>query len=185
VRAKHEVHVLFARRALTLLLLPGLLATLPAHAQQPEDVVIALKIVRAEVQTLPADQALLASGRAVRVREALLLKTAVAGRDIERFTPARQPLLWIGGRYYPILRQQPDNWDLKKERRVDPDKPVGRVHYFFFLIPDWKKLPEGAQPLLAVSRRGAPPERVPKPSPVLAAVPGTARFSHKLVIHSK
>lgn len=154
---------------------------------EPDDVRVPLKIVSAEVQRLPAERSLVVSGKATKVRDALVLKTAVSRRSLDRFAPARQPMLFLGRHVYPIHRQEPDNWDLKTEKPLDPSRPVGEVEFLYFLIPNWTELPEGAAPILAVhggARRSpdaAGPAALP-PDPLLARLAGSDVFRRAMIV---
>jgi len=165
---------------------PGEMRARPTEPS-PQNLWIPLKVVSAEIQRLPREMSISANERAETVSEALVLKTAVSRRDLDRFTPARQPRLFLGQQTFPILRQESSNWDLREEAPIDPDAPVGEVEYLYFLIPRWEDLPEAAVPILAVRQ----PEQLPTVSEIethvprdeaLEAIAGSVVFRHTMIV---
>ncbi len=154
-------------------------------------IVLPLKIVSAEIISFPEPRPIVFSGKVVRASEALLMKTAVAGRSLNRFPPSLNPMLYLGHHRYPILKQQSSNWDKKAERPLEPGRPVGEIEFLYFLIPNWNELEDGETALLAVrdfrmhpSPGGLVSGQI-ESLPVLEKLPGRTAFTRSSVVDSR
>lgn len=183
--ARSSLGRLLLLSALSSCWLPVPLAAQAGDPPVEEDLRLPLKVVSAKIQRLPSPMSLIASGRAMEVDEALLLKTAVSRRSLDRLPPARQPILFLDRHSYPVFRQEPSNWDLREERPLDPERPVGEVQFLYFLIPDWRELPESAVPILTTvgaGRREPATAAPPAADPLLEEVEGSSVFRREAIV---
>lgn len=112
---------------------------------------VPIRAVGAQIRQVPSDfLRKLPKGEEGQPVEVLDLSVEVSSRAMEALPPSLQPLLHIGIRTFPGQRVEYSNWDLRTERPIDEDAPVGETQIIHFFIEDWQEVRRGQFMILSI-----------------------------------
>jgi hypothetical protein len=116
---------------------------------------VPIQVVGAQIREIPSRFIRkLAKGEESRPVEVLDLSVEFSSRALEAFPPSLQPLLYIGGKAYPVQRVEYSNWDARNEKPIDKEAPVGLTQTFHFFIEGWQEVEEGQLMILSILSPG-------------------------------
>ncbi|MFV2066471.1 MAG: hypothetical protein ACC645_05785 [Pirellulales bacterium] len=112
---------------------------------------VPIRIVGGEIREVPSSfMRKLSKGEESEPVEVLDLGVDVSSRALEALPPSLQPLLYIGGKAYPVQRVEYSNWDARNEKPIDKEAPVGKTQTLHFFIEDWQEVELGQLMFLSV-----------------------------------
>jgi hypothetical protein len=110
-----------------------------------------IRVVGAQIREVPSSfMTKLSKGEESQLIEVLDLSVEVSSRALEAFPPSLQPLLYIGGKAYPVQRVEYSNWDARNEKPIDKEAPIGETQTIHFFIEDWQEVELGQLMFLSV-----------------------------------
>jgi hypothetical protein len=116
-----------------------------------EPLAVPIRVVGAQIREVPSSfMTKLSKGEESQLIEVLDLSVEVSSRALEAFPPSLQPLLYIGGKAYPVQRVEYSNWDARNEKPIDKEAPIGETQTIHFFIEDWQEVELGQLMFLSV-----------------------------------
>ncbi len=100
-----------------------------------------IRVVGAEIRKVPSSfMRKLSKGERSRPVEVLDLAVEASSRALDAFPPSLEPLLHIGRKTYSVQRVEYSNWDLRHEKPIDKNAPVGKTQILHLFIENWQKV---------------------------------------------
>lgn len=87
------------------------------------------------------------AGQSIKVLD---LSVEAASGALKAFSPSLQPILYIGGKAYPVQRVEYSNWDARNEKPINKEAPIGETQIIHFFIENWQDLEEGQPMVLSI-----------------------------------